>query len=366
LSFPAASVPAPQSIERLLVIRRDNIGDLVCTTPLIAALRRRFPRARICALVNSYNLPVLEGNPDLDAVYAYTKAKHRPPGTGILSVYWDRLRVMLALRRERFDYAIIAGATFLWRGLYLARQARPRHIIGFTPPQGHPRIDVGIPYTLPRPMHEIEDIFRLLAPLGIDGPPPPPRVFAAPGPVAEARSALHARNLGHSELMIGIHISARLPSNRWPAANFVALMRRLHERHGASFMLLWAPGSSSNAHHPGDDEKAREICDALPGLPVLPYRTEQLHELIAALALCDLVVCSDGGAMHIAAGLGKPIVCFFGDSDAARWHPWGVPYVLLQPESRDASYIRVDDGLAAATQLLEANRPQRSTGRGAC
>jgi hypothetical protein len=110
LSFPAASVPAPQSIERLLVIRRDNIGDLVCTTPLIAALRRRFPRARICALVNSYNLPVLEGNPDLDAVYAYTKAKHRPPGTGILSVYWDRLRVMLALRRERFDYAIIAGA----------------------------------------------------------------------------------------------------------------------------------------------------------------------------------------------------------------------------------------------------------------
>ena len=33
------------STPKILVIRRDNIGDLVCTTPLISALRRRFPEA---------------------------------------------------------------------------------------------------------------------------------------------------------------------------------------------------------------------------------------------------------------------------------------------------------------------------------
>jgi heptosyltransferase-3 len=65
---------------KILVIRRDNIGDLVCTTPLISALRRRHPRAHIAALVNTYNRQVLEGHPDLDAVYAYAKAKHRLPG----------------------------------------------------------------------------------------------------------------------------------------------------------------------------------------------------------------------------------------------------------------------------------------------
>ncbi|MBI3715416.1 MAG: hypothetical protein HY255_05435 [Betaproteobacteria bacterium] len=45
--------------EGLLVIRRDNIGDLVCTTPLLAALRTHFPQARIEVLANSYNAPVL-------------------------------------------------------------------------------------------------------------------------------------------------------------------------------------------------------------------------------------------------------------------------------------------------------------------
>ena len=67
-------------MNRILVIRRDNIGDLVCTTPLLAALRRRFPAAWIGALVNSYNATVLDRNPDLDEVFVYRKLKHLGPG----------------------------------------------------------------------------------------------------------------------------------------------------------------------------------------------------------------------------------------------------------------------------------------------
>lgn len=347
----------PTDLSRILVIRRDNIGDLVCTTPFFSALRRRFPRARICALVNSYNLPVLEGNPDVDAVYAYTKTKHRPPGVSPLSVFWQRLRLIMALRRERFDCAIIGGATYLWRGLYLARQTRPRHIVGFTPAQGHPDIDLGVPYTLPYPMHEVEDIFRLLAPLGIDGPPPPPRVTATPDALARVQRALQQRGMERGGIVIGVHVSARRPSNRWPTDRFVALLRELHEKYAARFLLLWSPGSSANPHHPGDDEKAREIAGALPGISLLPYPTDQLGDLIAALAWCDIVVCSDGGAMHIAAALGKPIVCFFGGTEASRWHPWGVPHVVLQPSSRNAADIEVNEALAATHRLLEIRHP---------
>ncbi len=61
--------------EKILVIRRDNIGDLVCTTPMIRMLRRHYPDAWIAALVTRYNAEVLAGNPDLDAVFAYQKAE---------------------------------------------------------------------------------------------------------------------------------------------------------------------------------------------------------------------------------------------------------------------------------------------------
>ena len=97
---------------RILVIRRDNIGDLVCTTPLIAALRARYPQGHIAALVNSYNADVLEGNPALDAVHVYTKLKHRAPSETVLEVVSGKLRLFAALRRPRFDCVLLAKSGF--------------------------------------------------------------------------------------------------------------------------------------------------------------------------------------------------------------------------------------------------------------
>ncbi|HRE18743.1 MAG TPA: hypothetical protein PLW86_17010, partial [Rhodocyclaceae bacterium] len=76
----------------ILVIRTDNIGDLVCTTPLLSALRQRHPQAWIGVLANSYSAPVLAGNPDVDAVLVYRKAKHLAPGESVLAAHWSRLR----------------------------------------------------------------------------------------------------------------------------------------------------------------------------------------------------------------------------------------------------------------------------------
>jgi heptosyltransferase-3 len=337
----------------ILVIRRDNIGDLACTTPLIHALRGHFPRARLCVLVNSYNRPVVENNPDIDAVYAYMKAKHREKGESVLGVYWRRLRLMRELRRQRFDYAIIAGAHFLPRALGLARAIRPKHLIGFTESgrRGVERIDMGVPYTLPHPLHEAQDIFRLLAPLGISGEPPAMRVFPAADAVASAQAALRGKGLPPDNIL-GVHISARKPLNRWPAEKFAALIRRLREQHHAAFMLFWSPGSAANPRHPGDDEKAQQIMDALGDIPILAYPTDRLDQLIAGLSLCRAVVCSDGGAMHIAAALGKPILCFFGKSDTTRWYPWRTRHVLLQPPSLNVADIGVDEAARAFERLL--------------
>ena len=347
---------------KFLVIRRDNIGDLVCTTPLIHALRARFPDDRLCVLVNSYNRPVVENNPDIDAVYDYTKGKHRGEGESLIGVHWRRLRMLLALRRERFDYAIIAGAHFLPRVLGLARMVRPRHILGFTEPGRHGvrHIDMGVPYTLPHPMHEVEDVFRLLQPFGIEGVPPPMRVYPAAAAKASAEAALAGAKLPRGHI-IGVHVSARKTSNRWPAENFIALIRALHRRYDAGFMLFWSPGSASNPHHPGDDEKAQAIIDGLHGVPVLPFATERLDQLMAGLGCCHRVICSDGGALHIAAALGKPVLCFFGKSEATRWYPWGVPYQLLQPPGKEVSDIEPGQAEAAFIQLLEQSGASASS-----
>src|ERR687892_2259827 len=108
---------------RILVIRRDNIGDLVCATPLLAALRRRHPQAHIAALVNSYNAGVLTGNPDIDAVHVYTKLKHREKS--LLGTLTERLHLLSGLRKQDSDHVILAKSGFDRHGRALARRIRP-------------------------------------------------------------------------------------------------------------------------------------------------------------------------------------------------------------------------------------------------
>jgi ADP-heptose:LPS heptosyltransferase len=315
----------------ILVIRRDNIGDLICTTPLFSALRRQWPQAWIGVLANSYNAPILEGNPDLDAVFAYRKAKHREAGESRLAIWSETARLLWQLRRQGLDMVLCAspGAT------RFARLIGARRIVEAK------RTGAG---------HEVEIVFRLMAELGLQ---------ATPGPLvlhsdASRRAALCAR-LGLPASLprcTALHLSARKPLQRWPAERFASLARKLlQEGLTERILLFWAPGAADDPLHPGDDAKAEQVLKALHGLPVTPVPTHTLGELIAGLSLAATVVCSDGGAMHVAAGLGKPIVCFFGNSSAQRWHPWGVDHELLQPASGDVAELGVDTVCAAFVHL---------------
>jgi ADP-heptose:LPS heptosyltransferase len=328
---------------KILVIRRDNIGDLVCTTPLFSALRSHFPDAHIAALVNSYNAPVLDGNPEIDEVCVYRKAKHRESGESRFAIWWETWRLMHRLRRERFDIAIVATPGRQPAALKFAHWVRAKRIIAYG--EATEGIDDPLPLDQTNTGHETEAVMRLLTPLGIDEAPGPVRVSAE-----ATRLATIPVPAGEGPL-IALHISARKPAQRWPVERFSELAHALHASHRARFLLFWSPGAENHPQHPGDDDKAKRLIELCRDLPLIACPTHRLEDLIAGLARCDQVICSDGGAMHLAAGLGKPIVCFFGNSGAQRWRPWGVPHQLLQPESMNVVDVTVADTLAAYAQL---------------
>src|SRR5688572_5504848 len=218
---------------RILVIRRDNIGDLVCATPLLAALRERYPQAHIAALVNSYNAGVLAGNPDLDAVHVYTKLKHRRREESLIGTVFARLRLLRELKKQAFDHVILAKSGFDRHGLALARRIKPGNIIGF-----------GKDERIEPTLHEVEAMMRLGARLGVTQAPGPLRMFPAPQRVAHWRSRLPA---GQAK-WVAVHISARLTAMVWPVESFISLIQRLD----AGVVLLWAPGAPDDPRHPGD------------------------------------------------------------------------------------------------------------------
>jgi len=337
--------PAP----RILVIRRDNIGDLVCTTPLFSALRARFPEAWLGALVNSYNAPVLAGNDEVSRVIVYTKLKHVDASQSAWRLLGARFSDLWRLRRMKLDTVVLATTSVSARYQSLASWLAPRAIVGYDA-------------ALERAMsgrHEVERVFALAARLGIEGPIPPLKVVPE---AAEVDRAVRAYPQAPGA-RVAVHISARRPAQRWPAERYAELIARLRDAHGARCMLLWAPGPANHPQHPGDNEKSARIRALLGADPqAVFYSTNTLPTLIGALAACDCAILPDGGAMHLAAALGKPVVALFGDSPVERWRPWGVAHRVLRPESRDVKDIAVDEVEAAYASLAAELSAQRSAG----
>jgi ADP-heptose:LPS heptosyltransferase len=309
---------------RILILRRDNIGDLVCTTPLIDALRARHPDAWIGALVNTYNADVLAGNPALDAVHAYEKMKHR--SGSLLSNLFKRIRLVSSLRSEKLDYVLAPSATP--QALRLAGRVKAKRVIaGDASPSGD--------------RHEVERAFALGASLDVQGAPGPMRVYPDRAKVDELR-----KRLPPGKPLVAVHISARRPAQRWPEDRFSHLIGKIKRQ--AAVMLLWSPGAADDPRHPGDDARARIIVAQAEPIAV---PTPDVGTLIAALSLADRVVCPDGGAMHIAAALGKPVLALFGDSPVERWRPWQVPHRVVRPPSRNLADLSLAAVLDAYAEL---------------
>ena len=314
----------------ILIIRRDNIGDLVCTTPMLAALRKAMPDAWIGVLVNQYNVAVMRGNPDVNDVFAYRKAKHRAPGESKLAIWLETAGLLWKLRRKGVDVAIVASPG----GDRYAKLVGARRIIADKP---------GAPF------HEVEAVGKLLAPLGIEPELGPLQLTPVPEIVVAMCPKLV--ELAGRKIWV-IHLSAREKSRRWPAEKYIELIERLASPE-RGFALFWSPGPADHPAHPGDDEKAALVLAACRDKGAVPVVTERLEELIAALSLCDGLVGADGGAMHLAAALNLKTAALFENSEAkrTRWYPWGARHVLLQPTTFAVADISVDQVEAAVREL---------------
>lgn len=360
--MPDRVMQGANHMRRILIIRRDNIGDMILTTPLIHALRRQMHDAHIAVLGTSYNAPVLMGNMDIDAIHTYTKAKHTGSLFSALKARWQEARLFWQLRRAHFTDIVLAELGYHPRNVRLAQFIKAgragSRIIGFEDENATDQaargrgLDVVIFKPDFQDMHYARLGFLLAGAFGIDtslSNIPPCRVVPdRPSAVPVERIPSGADTSGLARLRIGLHMSARKPSQRWSAEAFTSLAKLLSAP-GASaecgrpveLVLFWSPGSEDNLMHPGDDAKAATVGALLrdAGIGFTARPTSTLRDLIDRVAEVDVMVCADGGAMHVAAGLGKPIVALFGDSDIAHWHPWGVDYRALQAPSRNVMHI---------------------------
>jgi len=315
----------------ILIIRRDNIGDLLCTTPLLRGLKDQLKVSRLDVVTNSYVAPVLKGSHLIDSLYIYNKLKHGH--TSFLKAAFERVRLIFNLRKNHYDYIL----AFDHRALNLTRYLRKTKVL--TPIQDWAN------------QTEVERAWELGQRLGLIG---------VPGPLALPLYS-SSSDIKNTQIL-GIHISARRVRQQYPIAQWIKLIRALHDLDTKlTFHIFWSPGDSKSPMHPGDDDKAEILKEELKDLPVNFMPTPTLESLIKSIQTCGSMIMVDGGAMHIAAALNRPIVALFGDSNPKRWRPWGVPYKILQKNTEHVKDIEPSKIIDAWLNLINSTSTHKNT-----
>lgn len=334
---------------KALIICRDNIGDTIITTPLIRSISEEL-NFDVDVLANSYNAAVLDGNSNIKNIYTYKKMHHRTAGESVTKIILSRLALMIKLRRKRYDVVFIAKGRWDKRVLRWVPLIRPSKVIALGLSKHRFVTDLVI---APEPSNEncVQRMHRLLEPFGATKEPGPLEMTADLQQVIATREKY---NISETLPVFALHISSRKVRQRWSAENFAALAHHIVAMTPCQLMLLWSPGDENNPRHPGDDAKAEKVMSLCAGLPITAVPTHQLEEMIAATQLCDFIVCSDGGAMHVAAALNKPIVALFGNSSSVSWAPWAVPHKVIQKSDENVMSISVGEVFDEVVQLAKS------------
>ena len=353
----------------ILLVRPRLIGDVVLTTPLIRALRRRFPDARLLYLVESLAAPVVQANAALTEVFV---VRHRKGWRRI----WEDLRLAWELRGRRVDIAIDlhGGPRSAW--LTWATRARMR--------VGYDVSDRRWMYThlapKPRgyaPRHSVRNQWDLLAPVDASfAEPPDPERDRVEMPITtrareSAASALRALGVPASDPLAIVHVAAGNEFRRWAPASFASVVASLAQARSNRWVVVL--GSEADAAVVADVSGAAKRA-AGPAAPrIVSAVGWPLEQVRALMDRGELFIGGDSGPMHIAATTDIPIVALFGPTMPVTWAPWRpshMPFAAVETgplpckpcdqrgcepgDFRCLTRIGPDQVLAAAAQVLEA------------
>lgn len=279
-------------IQNILILRFSSFGDIVLTTPLIRALRTRFPEARIDFAVKQQFAELLQTNPHLTAVYPYCA------DSGMQGLF----RYARQLKRNHYDLCIDIHKNF--RSYLLRFLLRPKYTAAWTKHLLKRLLLVKVGINWYSHIQQVPDRYLAsVASLGVVNDGQGLEIFPTPQAEARVQAIFQQEHLFEQDLAIGFGAVAAHPLKQWPLERFLQLGQQLVQRQNARILLFGGPA---------EVDQVREIAKNLPNNPIMLCGRLSLLESAAALKRCAVFVGNDTGLIHLTAAMKRPIVALFG------------------------------------------------------
>jgi ADP-heptose:LPS heptosyltransferase len=271
-------------IKRILVITLSNAGDIILTTPVIAALDREFPQSRIDVMVGPRGSQIFEKDPRVFKLIIYDK---RLP----LSA---KRRLQLKLKALRYDLTVDLRNTVF--PLLISPRYRTSAVQKFP---------AGV-------VHSVDRHLYRLRPLGIAGCARQPRIHIPAGD--EAAVAAIAEKEGLTDPVVVINPGAKSHLKRWKPEGFAAVADALIESCGADVILI---GLEEDAQAVAEvSRRMKHVCRNF-------VNRTNIRELAALLKRARLLITNDSAPLHLGCAVGTRVLALFGPTDPAKYGPTG-------------------------------------------
>ncbi len=329
------------TVKSILVVRLDELGDVVLFTPFLRELRRNAPQAWIGLVVKPAVRNLVELCPYVNQVFTFDLESDNgrwPP----LTRHWRTLKFgWRHCWSRRLDLAISPRRTAdAKRGIFLMYFSGANWRAAYTwsnsiNEQGRPQGEDALlthPFQCRAGHHEVEDNLQFLRLLGGDVKSPALELWITNDEKRFGDTEILALGENNRRPVIAIGPGAFAPERIWPLENFLSVAQFSVQELGSRIVIIG-----------GADDKIRgETIARQVGSRCLNLAGQTTFRQTAALlSKCSVFVGNDSGPMHIAAAMSVPVVeissyprggWFDHPRSPARFGPWQVPKIILQPE----------------------------------
>jgi heptosyltransferase-1 len=298
---------------RILILRTSALGDVVHALPVLTALRRHLPEAKIGWVVEEGMAPVLAGHPDLDELLVVRLRQWRKVSRQGISELGGFVSV---LRRFSADVALDLMGNHK-AGVLAALSLAGRRIGFARPHRREPSSALWINRPVaPRGTHAVDRMLSLLDGLGL---PPEPADFGPEKLFRQEPEAARDLFAANPEPFALLHPGAGWGNKRYPPAWWGQAARLLQQDTGLPTWVAVAPG---------EENLAAEV-EAASGGAVYRVLASDLPTLAALIRRSRLMLGGDTGPTHLARALGTPALMVMGPTDPERHGPYGAPESAL-------------------------------------
>jgi heptosyltransferase-2/heptosyltransferase-3 len=363
--FPQRGAPRPEDIRRVVVIKPASYGDILFSTPALAAIRRGYPGAQVTFAVGKWYTELTGGIPDADEILDC--GAFGTPGRYGWKDVW---RFSRTLKAGKYDLAVVLDRSP--RVAVAPWLARIPHRAGIDSSGRGFALTVRVPWD--RPRHEVELMLDVVRALGL--PAPDPHMRYVPN---EEHERFAARLLEEWDLtgrfpLVVVHPGGAsnpgmvMPQKRWPAPRFATLADRIVEETGARILVVG---------HGADQPLARQMRLSMRHQAVDLVGQTTPGQLAALVRRSHLFIGNDSLPLHLAVSVGTPVLGMFGPTDPAINGPYNaVGLGLVHPDAcsqhrafvpgpvsacpgcRCIELISVDAAWEAAARLLQGAASQ--------